>query len=148
MSYLYYRGGDGAEFCYSTTKEWRCPYNVDGVKEEDIPEHIQHVIATIDGLGLDGRHLLRHRGGVTYEGKTPGRCRYCGGKLEAQGWRAWKSVPDPEEYRQRIADRLGLGAPTKIVESHLFGLRREAKEWARENARISKSIANEERAAT
>jgi hypothetical protein len=149
MSYRYYAGAVGARFCYAVQPTYLCPLGEPDLEAVEAPWQ-----AAARELGCSPVYLAReirrahrsHRIGRERDadGKLTDRCTVCGARMERHGFAAWSEAPDPEEYRQRIADRLGFAmAVVQSTPRRYFERKREAMEWAREESKISRAAAVE-----
>lgn len=142
-NYHYYRGADGQRFCYAAEPTYQCPLAEPGATG-----------SAAEALGCDAAKLAQmirrahSRSGAgrdrDADGRLTERCQTCGAKLVRVGYAAWAEEPDPEEYRERIAERLGFDRPMRQSKPRrYFDVKREAMAWAREEAAISKAVAEE-----
>ena len=142
----FYRGPSGRLFCYDSDPLSRCPMDQAGVPVGDRPARYAETVDVLDALGLDGARLLgaAHR---SARGPMDGNlCACCGAEREKIGYRAWVYVPvalAESETTARVAGRLGFDFATE--RSQIFATKREAIQWAREEARIDEAIAEEAR---
>lgn len=153
-AYHYYAGADGAQFCYAAQPTYRCPLAEPSEEGAGRPNESSQLVAAADALTVDPGKLAgvlkrahaSYRAGRerTEEGRLTDTCRVCGARMERVGFAAWHQAPDPVEYRQQIAKRLGYVAATRQVgRRRYFDRKREAMEWAHEEAKISRAAAQE-----
>lgn len=149
--YWYIEGADGRHFCWSKELSVTCPV---GSKEElgDV------LAAACSVVGIDPAYMLRrlkHNGyRKRVDGRLTDRCETCNHKLERLGYRCWIERPYTDEELQASGDlratvRLNqaLGsAGMKTVKVFYVDTKREAQQWAREEAALARKIKEEETA--
>jgi hypothetical protein len=147
MSYAYhfYAGAGGERFCYAAAATYRCP-----VGSEDEPKLLAASAAAL--LHCDAAKLAKilekaHHVSIRERdesGKLTETCRACGARLERVGFAAWQEHDRDDAVGERIASRLGFGPPSEQVGARrYFERKRDAMEWAREEAKISTAAARE-----
>jgi hypothetical protein len=147
--YRYYEGANGERYCYAKHPTYTCPLAEPGTQDA---EPTREVATAAGVLGADPDLLARvletgHRryaqGRRRVDGQLTEQCATCGHRMTRIGFAYWKDVPDPGEGSvARIANRLGFTAVRTVTRGHM-DTKREAIEWARQNAAISRNAANE-----
>lgn len=167
MSYHYYDGGDGRHYCYAAEATVRCQFDPRGWPSiSDPPPTVQAWLReTAAAAGdPDPIRLLRraHAGSQAVDPQSPTKCWACHGRLIKIGYSAWieARLNDPIHddavktlemesslaSTRAINERLGA-THIRVSGSHrYFERKREAIQWAREEAELHRSIVKEEAA--
>jgi hypothetical protein len=149
----YYSGAAGRCYFYASTASVTCP-NATGPsssRDEWEAEH-ESLTSTFAELGLDAYQAMSsaHRAGSFADPDRPGFCRRCGARLASLGYRTWVEAR-LEDPALDISDftrsaNLALGGGWMVVPGSVrhWPKKKEAIEWAREEASIDKAAAREE----
>lgn len=165
LRYRYYEGKDGRHYCYAPHPTFACPLadpvvyqpSDDGEGEGTWTlrdETREAIYAAAQALGVEPvdlakmlRTMHQRRGQARRRdaaGKLTDTCDTCGGKLKRLGFRAWIER-EPREEELTSSDRIGQqfnGRPNwRTDETHYFGTKKEAIEWAREESKIERTTA-------
>jgi ribosomal protein S14 len=92
------------------------------------------LLARIVARGHSSNRRLRHAGKLT------DRCDHCGSRMERLGFRCWIEHDRPREQygtADRLTEAIG-GSPRTVLKTLYLPTRKEAREWAYEEAKISK----------
>jgi len=156
MSSWYLEGPRGLHFHWAKHPSFECP-NADPVlytPAERVGENgtwaLQRaeVAAAAAAIGADAvmlgqllrqRHASHAAGRLRVDGTLTDRCAICGTKMTRKGFRAWIDEPNPDVASQRIAGRLGFGAPRTTVRTTWHPTKRDAEAWARHECRRAKA---------
>lgn len=143
FAYHYYPGANGLRCCYASSPTFRCP--LVETREPDLL--IQAAASMLECDPVKLAHIferahhrnLRERDDA---GKFTGRCAACGSQLDRLGFAAWKEQPkDASNAGERISERLFGEATERLGSSRYFDRKRDAMEWCREEAKISRAAA-------
>jgi hypothetical protein len=75
-------------------------------------------------------------------GALTDECAVCGARMNRLGFRAWEDVPrHDDKMGQRVAARLGMDLPRKVLRSRYFRTKKQAEAWARAGAKKAKEKA-------
>jgi len=131
-NYRYYRCVDGRRFCRATKADLYCPFDCD---DPALPESL---LLAASQAGFDLSKLLCIHRYVDPEDGDSKRCAACGSKLRSRGYAVWAEEVTPDTEHDYLAPRYRVvGSVT------YFGMKREAKEWCREQAEIADAIDDE-----
>lgn len=155
MSSWYVSGPSGLHFNWSKHPSFECP-NADPVSYTAAERDGEggtwalqrdEVAAAAAAIGADPvmlgqllrqRHASHGAGRLRVDGKLTDRCAICGAKMTRKGFRAWIDEPNSDPASQRIAGRIGFGAPRITVRTTWHPTKREAEAWARHERQRAK----------
>lgn len=150
----YYAGYAGRQYVYARDARIACPWDP-GITPEELDAFRAKVAAA--GLDVGGafdveRTLRRaHGSGVRRDEKDPTRCARCGAELVKIGYPSWvedrmeRAIAEGylNEATERINQRLGSTHVRVPASYRLWATKREAMNWAREEAEIDRRAGHE-----
>lgn len=125
-----YRGADGNYF-YSSVATYRCPnapYGDERARTSGWSPD-PRITGALERFGVDAARLFRaaHPNTTPRDASDPSICGACGAVLEKVGYQAWRE------------SMVGGGMFAQRDQRQIFGLKREAIQWAREQAVLSRN---------
>lgn len=148
-NYRYFNGAPGVRCCIAVHPTFVCPYsqlNLSTADEEwEVPAPLLQA-ATQLGMypGLLVRLVVRgHRNNRRMrEGeRLTDRCENCGARMERRGFHCWIEQDKPREHygtSDRMTEAIG-GTPKIILKTLYLPTKKEAREWAFEESKLSKN---------
>lgn len=155
MQSFYFEGANGRQYHYAHAARRECPYDQSSTRGHD-PELRAEFLergTRLAELGIDVARVFRaaHSGSLTGECRTRrGYCGSCGARLTMIGYAVWIAIPIDEvapeslddDGRRNVLIHRRIGATHWTLKETLrhFGLRREAADWASEEAAFDQSL--------